>query len=108
MMRKIIYLTVTCFCLIACQKKVISEGTVYSKNKTPLADVVVVLAEYTSGKDTPLKSTSTKTDANGNFVFNFSTAKNRYFSLDVTTNNGWTHQQPLDREQLKHIDLYLH
>ena len=95
-------------CLSACQKKVVSEGTVYSKYKIPLPDIAVVLSEYTTGKDAPLKSTSTQTDADGKFMFYFSTAKNRYFSLDVSSSSGWTHQQPLDREQLKHIKLYLH
>ena len=108
MMRKLICISVGCFYLLACQKKVVSEGTVYSKYKIPLPDVTVVLSEYTTGKDAPLKSRSTQTDADGKFMFNFSTAKNRYFSLDVSSNFGFNHQQPLDREQLKHIDLHLH
>ncbi len=107
-MKKIICIAIICLFLFACQKKVISEGTVYSKYKIPLPNVTVVLSEYTTGKDAPLKHSSTQTDADGKFRFNFFTAKNRYFSLDVSSNSGWTHQQPLDREQLKHIDLYLH
>lgn len=107
-MKKIICALIGFLCLSACQKKVISEGTIYSKNKTALPNVTVVLSEYTTGQDSPLKHSSTQTDADGKFRFNFSTAKNRYFSLDVSCVFGFNHQQPLDREQLKHIDLYLH
>ena len=53
-MKKVICISVICLCFFACQKNVISEGTVYSKYNYPVANVTVVLAEYTSGKDASL------------------------------------------------------
>ncbi len=106
-MKKIICLSIICLFLLGCQKKVISEGTVYSKYKHPVANITVVIAEYTTGKDAALTRKSTTTDNNGKFMFNYLTAKNRYFSLDVLCDSGWSHKQPLSREQLKHIDLHL-
>jgi hypothetical protein len=107
-MKKTFYLLSSCLCLSACQKKVRSEGVVYSKHNYPVANVTVVLSEYTTGKDASLTYKSTQTDNDGKFMFNYFTAKNRYFSLDILCDSGWTHKQPLDRVQLKHIDLHLH
>ncbi|MCD6016891.1 MAG: hypothetical protein K0S53_12 [Bacteroidetes bacterium] len=106
--KKSVYFLFLCILLSACQKNVSSTGTVYSKHNYPVPNVTVVLSEYTSGKDASLAYKTTQTDNNGRFMFNYSTAKNRYFSLDVLCDSGWSHKQPLDREQLKHIDLHLH
>ncbi|MES2565805.1 MAG: carboxypeptidase-like regulatory domain-containing protein [Bacteroidota bacterium] len=107
-MRKLVYLLFIAVHFSACQKKVQSEGTVYSKHNYPVANVTVVLAEYTSGKDASLTSRSTQTDNNGRFTFNYLTAKNRSFSLDVLCDSGWARKESLNRDELKHIDLRVH
>lgn len=94
--------------LYSCQKKVESAGIVYSKHHFPVPNVTVFLSEYTSGKDAPLDSYSTTTDNSGRFTFNLRTAKNRYFSLGVECDSGWTHKDHLSRADLKKIDLQLY
>lgn len=106
-MKEIVYIIISMSCLLSCQKKVTSEGVVYSKYNYPVPNVTVVLSEYTTGKDASLSGKSVTTDNNGKFIFNYLTAKNRYFSLDVLCDSGWSHKQPLSREQLKYIDLHL-
>lgn len=106
-MKKIIIVLIGSIWLLACQKKVISEGIVYTKQNIPVANATVTIAEYANGSDFSHKSEGTTTDNNGKFMFNYLTAKNRSFSIDVSSAKGSMHIKNLSREQLKHIDIHL-
>lgn len=106
-MRALFLVLVIALNTTACRKKVISEGTVYSPHNYPVANVTVAIAEYTTGKDAPLLYESTKTDEEGKFRFNYTAAKNRYFSIDVSCDSGFCHKANLSRDQLRTIDLQL-
>lgn len=107
-MRKLFLVLIVTLSITACRKKVMSEGTVYSAHHYPVANVTVTIAEHTTGKDAPLSYVSTGTNDEGKFRFNYKTAKNRYFSIDVNCDSGFCHKANLSRDQLRNIDLQLY
>lgn len=96
----------------SCIKKVVCEGTVFSKKGTgniPVPNVVVSVRQFTSGSDEPLKgSFSVTTDENGHFlIFERAVSKNRSFSISCDCNEGWYYKKDLSREDLKQYNIHL-
>lgn len=110
---KVISLAITlAFLLSACGKKVVCEGTVFSKKgagNIPVANVVVAIHQFTSGSDEALKgSFSATTDENGHFrIFERAVSKNRSFSLSCDCNEGSFYKKNLSREDLKQYNIHL-
>ncbi len=113
MKKQIIFSVITLsFLFGSCIKKVVSEGTVFSKKgtgNTPVPNVVVSIRQFTSGSDEPLKgSFSVTTDENGHFlIFERAVSKNRSFSISCDCNEGWYYKKDLSREDLKQYNIHL-
>ena len=110
---KVITLSIAfAFIFSACIKKVVCEGTVFSKKGTgniPVPNVVVSIRQFTSGSDEPLKgSFNVTTDENGHFlIFERAVSKNRSFSISCDCNEGWYYKKDLSREDLKQYNIHL-
>ena len=105
-------LTIFVFILSSCVKKVVSEGTVYSKKgtgNTPVPNVAVYIRQFTSGSDEPLPGVFTATtDENGHFrIFERAVSKNRSFSINCDCNEGLYWERNLSREDLEHYNIHL-
>lgn len=113
-MRKLfILLSIAFSCFqTSCIKKVVCEGTVYSKKgtgNTPVPNVAVSIRMFTSGSDEPLPgSFVATTDENGHFrIFERAVSKNRSFSIGCDCNEGWYYAKNLSRADLEHYNIHL-
>ncbi len=100
------------FLFSTCIKKVVCEGTVFSKKGTgniPVPNVAVSIRQFTSGSDEPLKGSFTATtDENGHFrIFERAVSKNRSFSINCDCNEGLYYKNNLSREDLKQYNIHL-
>ncbi len=113
MQKQIIFsVIVLSFLFGSCIKKVVCEGTVFSKKGTgniPVPNVVVSIHQFTSGSDEPLKGKfNVTTDENGHFlIFERAVSKNRSFSISCDCNEGWYYKKDLSREDLKQYNIHL-
>ena len=113
MKKHTIFLLITlAFLFSACVKKVVCEGTVFSKKgvgNIPVPNVVDVIKMFTSGSDEALPgSFVATTDENGHFkILERAVSKNRSFSINCDCNEGLYYAKNLSREDLAQYNIHL-